>query len=298
MFLACLYPTKWNAFRFWASFPFLVHIVWLYFAHDVGLCGFWIDFPEVKHTWDFRAMSYTHLSHVQQHTKENSLSSIWIWIFAVCFLALNHPTADDYLIVAVWLLFRDAIIPQPWSRHAKFMRREMVIYGGDWTEIMVVIVTEWNMINRLSVHCHLFNKPLYSHESPTGQPTHLAFVVFDKCFFGQMAFPNESYWNKFCKGIPNWNPKMRIKSHTFEIYPLNTVSHSQYGAGNISTWIGMPYSFGKWTIRRNAARSASPFGFVSSISWSDDVSQCPTWIARPLYAKSGQCFSKPQIRNL
>ena len=155
MFLACLYPTKWNAFRFWASFPFLVHIVWLYFAHDIGLCGFWIDFPEVKHTWDFRAMSYTHLSHVQQHTKENSLSSIWIWVFAIRFLAMYHPTANNDLIVAVWLLFRDAIIPQPWSRHAKFMRREMVIYGGDWTEIMVVIIAKSNVENLGSVHCHI-----------------------------------------------------------------------------------------------------------------------------------------------
>ena len=39
--------------------------------------------------------------------------SFGVRVFAVCFLAMYHPTADDDLIVAVWLCFRDTIIPQP-----------------------------------------------------------------------------------------------------------------------------------------------------------------------------------------
>ena len=39
--------------------------------------------------------------------------SFGVRVSAIRFLAMYHPTADDYLIVAVWLLFRDAIIPQP-----------------------------------------------------------------------------------------------------------------------------------------------------------------------------------------
>ena len=57
--------------------------------------------------------------------------SFGVRVSAICFLAMYHPTADDNLIVAVWLCFRDAIIPQPGSGHAKLLRREIVKYGGD-----------------------------------------------------------------------------------------------------------------------------------------------------------------------
>ena len=57
--------------------------------------------------------------------------SFGVRVSAIRFLAMYHPTADDDLVVAVWLCCRDAIIPQSGSGHAKFMRREMVIYCGD-----------------------------------------------------------------------------------------------------------------------------------------------------------------------
>ena len=100
-------------------------------THDVGLWGRTIVLPVFMHTCDLRSMSYVHFSHVQQHTNEKSLSVIEIWVFAICFLSMYHPTADDDLIVVVWLCFRDAIIPQPGSGHAELLRREIVKYGGD-----------------------------------------------------------------------------------------------------------------------------------------------------------------------
>lgn len=57
--------------------------------------------------------------------------SFGVRVSAIRFLAMYHPTADDYIIVAVWILFRDAIIPQSGSGHAELMRREIVKYGGD-----------------------------------------------------------------------------------------------------------------------------------------------------------------------
>ena len=39
--------------------------------------------------------------------------SFGVRVFAIRFLAMYHPTANNDLIVAVWLLFRYAIIPQP-----------------------------------------------------------------------------------------------------------------------------------------------------------------------------------------
>ena len=100
-------------------------------THDVGLWGRTIVLPVFMHTCDLRPMSYVHFSHVQQHTNEKFLSSIEIWVFAIRFLAMYHPTANNDLIVAVWLCFRDTIIPQPGSRHTKLGWREVVKYGGD-----------------------------------------------------------------------------------------------------------------------------------------------------------------------
>ena len=56
--------------------------------------------------------------------------SFGVRVSAICFLAMYHPTADDNLIVAVWLLFRDAIIPQSGSRHTKLGWCEVVKDGG------------------------------------------------------------------------------------------------------------------------------------------------------------------------
>lgn len=57
--------------------------------------------------------------------------SFGVRVSAIRFLAMYHPTADDDLVVAVWLCCRDAIIPQSGSGHAELMRREMVKYGGN-----------------------------------------------------------------------------------------------------------------------------------------------------------------------
>ena len=57
--------------------------------------------------------------------------SFVVRIPAIRFLAMNHPTADDDLIVAVWICFRDAIIPQSGSGHAKLGWREVVKDGRD-----------------------------------------------------------------------------------------------------------------------------------------------------------------------
>ena len=57
--------------------------------------------------------------------------SFGVRVSAICFLAMYHSTADDDLVVAVWLCCRDAIIPQSGSRHTKLSGREVVKYGGD-----------------------------------------------------------------------------------------------------------------------------------------------------------------------
>lgn len=56
--------------------------------------------------------------------------SFGVRVSAIRFLAMYHPTADDDLIVAVWLFFRDAITPQSGSRHTKLGWREVVKDGG------------------------------------------------------------------------------------------------------------------------------------------------------------------------
>ena len=78
--------------------------------------------------------------------------SFGVRVSAICFLAMYHPTANDDLIVAVWLCCRDAITPQSGSGHAELLRREVVKDGGDRTEIMVVVVAKANVIYGYSVH--------------------------------------------------------------------------------------------------------------------------------------------------
>ena len=57
--------------------------------------------------------------------------SFGVRVSAISFLTMYHPTADDNLVVAVWLCFPDAIIPQPGSGHTELSGREMVKDGGD-----------------------------------------------------------------------------------------------------------------------------------------------------------------------
>lgn len=68
------------------------------------------------------------------------------------FLSMYYTPVYDALVVSIWLLFGDAISPQPRFRHTQFNRVECVEYRGDRTEIMVVVVAEANVIYLCSVH--------------------------------------------------------------------------------------------------------------------------------------------------